>query len=352
MAETRELRVFDRLGEGTKVALKNAGYVYANTVAEMYPIDLALELELSDDELTEEIVQTVRLKRSLVEGRSRDSWLTCEPDGSASMWEILVAEKRRHPIKTLIPMLDKMIGKYIPYGTITELSGLPGSGKTQLATQICFSATQLASLLGSEGEVVYIDTEGSLVASRIKEQGELFIAMCNKELEQKKLPLLSIHEVLSKIHVFRTTGLEELLSLLEGMSEWLSHHPKVILIVLDSLTAPLRTQIKSDSKKGKSCFRITEILVGLCMACHLAVVVTNQLTTQIHPIKLLKPALGDLWQHNPGLRMSLVKSTGFRLAKLLKGLRTPEGQMIPFVINKDGLKTYKPFTQTSCPTRK
>jgi RecA/RadA recombinase len=59
--------------------------------------------------------------------------------------------------------LDVFLKGGITHGHITEFSGAPGLGKTQLCLQLAFSNTLHG---GASNGVLYIDTEGAFNSSR------------------------------------------------------------------------------------------------------------------------------------------------------------------------------------------
>ena len=70
-------------------------------------------------------------------------------------------------IPSNIPSLDRMLQGGIRLATLTELVGRSGTGKTQLACQLCISAARF-----NQG-AIYIDTEKKLSLPRLREMSEL-----------------------------------------------------------------------------------------------------------------------------------------------------------------------------------
>jgi len=56
----------------------------------------------------------------------------------------------------------------VPLGQVTELCGLPGVGKTQMAMQLCLDVQFPSQLGGCMGGAVFVDTEGSLLPPRLR----------------------------------------------------------------------------------------------------------------------------------------------------------------------------------------
>ncbi len=63
--------------------------------------------------------------------------------------------------------LDVFLKGGITHGHITEFSGAPGLGKTQLCLQLAFSNTLHG---GASNGVLYIDTEGAFNSSRCEQK--------------------------------------------------------------------------------------------------------------------------------------------------------------------------------------
>jgi RAD51-like protein 2 len=70
---------------------------------------------------------------------------------------------------TFSAAIDGLLGGGIATGTLTELCGPPGIGKTQMCMQLSVDGTIPAAYGGCEGHVIYIDTEGSFAIERLKQ---------------------------------------------------------------------------------------------------------------------------------------------------------------------------------------
>ena len=58
----------------------------------------------------------------------------------------------RHNIVTFSRTIDQLLGGGIPLGSVTEIAGLPGTGKTQLGMQLCVNARLPKSFGGVDGQ--------------------------------------------------------------------------------------------------------------------------------------------------------------------------------------------------------
>lgn len=90
-----------------------------------------------------------------------------------SAFDALLKEEQSPVITTYASSLDKQLGGGIPIGTVTEICGMAGLGKTQLwylgltSMQLCANVQIPQSCDGVGGSCLYLDTEGSFVASRM-----------------------------------------------------------------------------------------------------------------------------------------------------------------------------------------
>ncbi|OWF38690.1 DNA repair protein RAD51-like 2 [Mizuhopecten yessoensis] len=90
-----------------------------------------------------------------------------KPRTSLELWN-----KRKqgcHFFQTSLPDLDKVLHGGIPMGTITEISGPAGCGKTQFCLMLSVQCTLPLELGGLAGNVLYIDTESAFSAERLVE---------------------------------------------------------------------------------------------------------------------------------------------------------------------------------------
>lgn len=77
---------------------------------------------------------------------------------------------------------------------------------------------------GSEGECVYIDTEGSFNALRLQKMAERF----------------NLKDPLKKIHVFRVLNHTEFVAIIMQLTEILTNRTRVKLVIIDSMAYHLR----------------------------------------------------------------------------------------------------------------
>jgi RAD51-like protein 2 len=123
--------------------------------------NLAAELNLSLAEAAS-IVREVESAIQSVTGSD-----THQSRKTATALSILKRTKTtERTIVTFSKAIDNLLGGGFSKSEVTEIVGLPGTGKTQLAMQLCVDARLPTSFGGVAGESVYIDTEGSFSPER------------------------------------------------------------------------------------------------------------------------------------------------------------------------------------------
>lgn len=256
------------------------------------------------------------------EGKADEMLVSCQREvadawGSASSALDLLKQAQVQPTLTLpCDGLSRLLGNALrPGGAILEVCGLPGTGKTQFCMQLCASA-QLAALGGIEGgelgEAVYIDAEGSFMASR-------YAQVCQALLTDSNLPPASkpamLNSMLSRMHVCRTYDVAEMFSTLKHLQKFLSSRPRVRALVVDSLAFFFRHELMDNpAHRAKVLSDIAATLRRYGKDHDLVVVVTNHMTTRFdrgagdNEAGWLVPALGETWAHQPSTQLRMERT--------------------------------------------
>uniref|UniRef100_A0A8C1GRM9 RAD51 paralog C n=1 Tax=Cyprinus carpio TaxID=7962 RepID=A0A8C1GRM9_CYPCA len=176
-----------------------------------------------------------------------------EATESLTALDLLHQEQALGSIVTFCSALDDALGGGVPVGKTTEICRAPGVRKTQLM--------QLA-----------VDVQ---------------IPVCFEGLN------LTVEKILSNLFLVRCHDYVELLAEVYLLPYFLSEHPEVRLVVIDSIAFPFRHDFEDLSQRTTT-------------QHSLAVVLTNQMTTRISncPSKLV-PALGESWGHTATQRLIL-----------------------------------------------
>lgn len=117
--------------------------------------------------------------------------------------------------------LDKLLGGGIAEGTITDIFGSSGTGKTQIAMQICVNSAK-------DGIVFYQDTTGSFRPER------LIQLIKYRGLDEK---------ILNKVMVARVTNTAEQVEYLDNLSKI-----NPLLLVIDNITDLFNFEYSRESK--------------------------------------------------------------------------------------------------------
>lgn len=130
----------------------------------------------------------------------------------------------------------------------------------------------------------------------------------------------------------------ELLAEIYLFPDFLSQHPKVRLLVIDSVAFPFRQLFNELSQRTRLLNGLAQQLIAIATRHNVAVVLTNQMTTRLRGGQSqLVPALGESWGHAPTIRLLLRWEGSRRLATIFKS----PGHMdatIHYQITADGFR--------------
>jgi len=268
--------------------------------------------------------------------------------------DLISMEINQPKIFTLSKALDSILGGGISLGSITEIIGPPGMGKTQIGIQLSVNVQQLKEKFnGLEGEAIYIDTEGSLVPERVEQVAQGFLADVmwtssnnknnnNKLNETMTSELPTIEKLLSKIYFYRIHNYIEQLAIVNILPNFLKEHRNIRLIVIDSIAFHFRTGFSSNmAARSRLLMTMAKQLSEIASNFQVAIVAMNQVTTRIEPNKTthLVPALGDSWAHSCANRvfLSVNRDGRSRIARLIKS-SSMRDQSCEFQITKNGIR--------------
>ncbi len=136
----------------------------------------------------------------------------------------------RPRVRTALPPLDAALGGGLPPGSVTEVVGPAGAGKTQLCLAVCAAAC--AGSLATGGTALYLDSEQKFSGERLA------------QLAAARFPgafgtHAAVAALLERVLVRRVGSSEELTELLENLQSAIIDF-RVELIVLDSITTAAR----------------------------------------------------------------------------------------------------------------
>ncbi|MEM0204118.1 MAG: DNA repair and recombination protein RadB [Archaeoglobaceae archaeon] len=208
--------------------------------------------------------------------------------------------------------IDSLLGGGIETGTITQLYGASGTGKTTLCLMFAKNASK-------QYKVAYIDTEG-LSAERVKQIFQEISLFSN----------VFVYEVFT----FRQQGtaLKE--------AEKLCKEENVKLIIVDSFTSLYRSELEDEERQLKVKRELTAqltFLLGLARKLDLAVLITNQMFTDVKT-GLDRPLGGTSIDHLSKTVVFLERIGSLRRATLMKHRFKKEGESCEFVITNSGIE--------------
>ena len=193
---------------------------------------------------------------------------------------VLELQNERAFVASEFEELDAALGGGARRGTVTELVGRAGSGKTQCCSQA-------ASACAFRGEVaLYLDTENSFQPKRILQMARA-----------RSWP----ETILEQILIWRPRSSDELLEALRvgGEVERAAVERGAGLLVVDSVAALVRTDFATDELRDRQAWlaTVSSSLKRVARLASLAVLVTNHIVADLESQNADKPALGLLWHH-------------------------------------------------------
>ncbi|CAD0203958.1 unnamed protein product [Chrysodeixis includens] len=184
--------------------------------------------------------------------------------------------------------LDNLLNGGFRRGTITEVFGESGCGKTQLALQ-----TTLYNWLQG---CVYICTE-DLFPTKRYEEIKINLSSYDPKVDYGK-----------HIFVEHITEANDLLSCIRVRLPRLLDHHKVSLIVIDSVTAPFRCESTNYIRRAEDLRELAILMTSLAQKHNLVIFCINQVTASFKDSDNVLPSLGLAWSNMVTARLMLKKT--------------------------------------------
>jgi len=219
-------------------------------------------------------------------------------------------------IKTGSASFDAILGGGFESGCISECFGQYGSSKTQVAHALCVNC----QIDNPEAVAVYIDTENTFRPERIQQ----FAAGAGLDPEK----------VLANIRVARAFNSDHQMLLAEKVDELIKKGEKVVVVVVDSLTAHFRAEFVGRgtlAERQQKLNKHMHVLAKCADMNNICVYVTNQVMSKPDaffgdPTEAIG---GHIVGHNSTFRIYLRKGKkGTRVAKLVDSPNLPDAECV------------------------
>ncbi|CAG9800108.1 unnamed protein product [Chironomus riparius] len=203
--------------------------------------------------------------------------------------------------------LDEILQGGIRSTALHELSGMSGSGKTQMCFELMFNAITSTQGFLNSSSAVYIGSKKSFFPERIKQ----FVNRHAKEKGTEFDP----DSLLKKIMFKQVNDYEELAFAVHFLNSLIisrKNHRNIRLIIIDTFSAHFR-DLKG-YEKGSLSYELTSILGGLAQDFNIAVVLACDMTPVLYKTEgtnekkfIMETALGDLFAARMSQRIELEK---------------------------------------------
>ncbi len=314
----KSLEDLEYVGPSTAEKLIDAGYKTIESIAVATPEEIsgAAEIPLST---AEKIVASAKSQVEVGE------FFTAE--------DILNRRKGIGRVTTGSKELDTLLGGGLETQAVSEFFGEFGSGKTQIAHQLCVNVQLPVESGGLYGSAIYIDTENTFRPERI--------------VQMASAKGLDSGEVLKNIKVARAFNTDHQMLLAEKVMELCEERKEeekeIKLLVVDSLTSHFRAEYVGRGTLAERQQKLGKHLMTLHTIADkydIVVFVTNQVSARPDVLfgNPTMPIGGHVLGHSATIRVFLRKGkSGTRIAKLVDSPSLPEGEAV-IKITPDGIK--------------
>lgn len=253
----------------------------------------------------------------------------CDLGDVLSADSLFKTECDRDYLSTGSKMYNELIGGGYPTKLITEIHAENGIGKTQASFTASVMCTRPKEEGGLDGDVVYIDTEGTFNAHRIAQIAE----------ERG----YNVEEVLSKIHVARVMTSSQQVLIMDKVNE-LATQFNIKLIVVDSIMARFRSDFAGGrqnlpERQGMLNQHLAE-LMAFANRYDSVILVTNQMSASPDAGAFFDPMVacgGNILGHACANRLRIRRGkNGSRIIKLTKSNCRPTGETV-VLLNEKGI---------------
>lgn len=189
-----------------------------------------------------------------------------------------------------VDSIDRLMDGGIDVGSLTEVFGEAGSGKTQLCLQLALSCALPVDQQGLGGQVVYISTDKDFPVKRIAEMAST----------------RGGHQCLDNILVTKFNTKESLEHFMVHQFPSLLDNRPIKLVIIDSIAGIFR--IETNYYQRAKCMRwVANELYRLADLHHFGILVTNQVTSGPKSSKSIA-CLGPSWNTQVTTKLEVKKT--------------------------------------------
>jgi len=240
--------------------------------------------------------------------------------------EIEKIRLNQEKISTGTKAIDALLGGGVETQAITEVYGLFGSGKTQLAHTLAVMVQQSKEEGGLNAKVLYIDTENTFRPDRIRT-----IATERGYDADKCMKGITVAKAINSAHQ---------LLLLETAGQLIQDN-NIKLIIVDSITGKYRAEYLGRgtlSERQQTLNKFTHLLSRTAETYNLAAYATNQVMTSpgIMFGDPVVPIGGNILAHTSTYRIYFKKSGKKRVARMVDSPSHAEGEVL-FTLGAAGI---------------
>lgn len=248
----------------------------------------------------------------------------CDLGDVLSADSLFTTENNRDYLSTGSNSFNELIGGGYPTKLITEIHAENGIGKTQASFTASVMCTRPKEEGGLDGDVVYIDTEGTFNAHRVAQIAE------SRGYDPQ--------EVLSRIHVARVMTSSQQVLIMDKINELATQY-NIRLIVVDSIMARFRSDFAGGrqnlpERQGMLNQHLAE-LMAFANRYDSVILVTNQMSASPDAGAFFDPMVavgGNTLGHACAIRIRLRRGkNGVRIVKLIKSNTMPIGEAVTVV---------------------
>ena len=315
--ERKYLRIEDLPGMGSSTAekLRELGFHTVESLA-MATIRELIQAGIGEKKASQ-IINAARASSSL-------SFIRAD--------ELITKRQNILKLTTGSKKLDVLLGGGIETQAITEFYGEYGSGKSQIAHQLCVNVQLPVEKGGLDGGALYIDTENTFRVERITQMARHMG--------------LDPQDVLKHIILAEAYTSDHQMFLLENSDKVIKEND-IKLIIIDSLTAHFRSEYigrESLAERQQKLNQHMHKLIRLARAFNAVAFVTNQVmaSPDVFFGDSIRPIGGHIVAHTSHTRIYLRKAGRgpIRIARLVSSPYLPEGECV-FKISENGIEDVK-----------